>query len=84
MGKMGPEMKPGKIKIEYFTEPEEIVISADADGLRYLAEVCERLIGKEGPAAHWHLSANMRSLEVGSVDTRICFVQEKEAKKPRD
>lgn len=68
-------MKLGKIKIEYFEKPREIVITADADGLQYLSEVCQRLIGKQGPAAHWHLMADMGSLEVGSIDTRICFVE---------
>jgi len=69
------EMKLGKIKVEYFNEPEEIIITADADGLRYLAEVCERLIGKAGPNAHWHLSETMGSLDPGSIDTRICFLE---------
>jgi hypothetical protein len=68
-------MKPGKIKIEYFQEPSEIVVTADADGLRYISEVCQRLIGKQGPAAHWHLSADMGTLEAGSIDTRICFAK---------
>jgi hypothetical protein len=68
-------MKLGKIKIESFQDPLEIVITADADGLRYLSEVCQRLIGKQGPAAHWHLSPDMGSLEAGSIDTRICFVE---------
>jgi hypothetical protein len=66
-------MKLGKIKVEYFNEPEEIIITADADGLHYLAEVCERLIRKTGPAEHWHLSETMGSLEPGSIDTRIYF-----------
>jgi len=67
-------MKLGRIKTEYFPEPREILITADADGLRYLAEVCQKLIGKQDAAAHWHLSTDMGSLEVGSIDTRICFV----------
>ncbi len=67
-------MKLGKIKIEYFKEPEEIVISANSDGLRYLAGICKRLIGKEGPPAHWHLSSDMHSLEPGSVNTIISFL----------
>jgi hypothetical protein len=53
------------------------MITADADGLRYLAEVCQRLIVKKGPAAHWHFSADMHSLEAGFIDTRICFVKNK-------
>ena len=72
-------MKLGKIKIELYQSPEELVISADADGLRYLAEVCGRLIGKEGPAAHWHLSEKMGSLVAGSIETRIRFMENETA-----
>jgi len=74
-------MKLGKIKIDHFKDPEEIIISADADGLRYLADICERLIGKTGPEAHWHLSENMGSLEHGSVETRISFISNGEDSK---
>ena len=70
------KMKVGKIKIEYFGQPQEVIITADAEGLRYLAEICLRLIDKTGPAAHWHLMEQMGSLEPGSIDTRIHFVSE--------
>jgi DNA-binding transcriptional regulator LsrR (DeoR family) len=69
-------MKVGKIKTEYFEQPQEVIITADAEGLRYLAEICLRLIDKTGPAAHWHLMERMRSLEAGSIDTRIQFAAE--------
>jgi hypothetical protein len=75
-GALVSKMKLGKVKIEYFGKPEEIIITADAEGLRYLAEVCLRLIDKTGAAAHWHLMERMGSLEPGSIDARIQFVPE--------
>ena len=70
------KMKLGKIRIEYFGQPQEVIITADAEGLRYLSEICLRLIDKTGPAAHWHLMEKMGSLESGSIDARIHFVPE--------
>ena len=75
-GALVSEMKVGKIKIEYFGQPQEVIITADAEGLRYLAETCLRLIDKTGPAAHWHLMEQMGSLVPGSIDARIQFVPE--------
>jgi hypothetical protein len=67
--------KTGKIKTEYHTKAEEFTIAADADGLRFLADICLRLIDKTGPASHWHLMENMGTLESGSINTRISFEQ---------
>jgi hypothetical protein len=63
------------VEIEADASAREIVIRADAKGLEYLADVCARLIGKSGPAAHWHLSAEMGTLTKGSINTVIAFEQ---------
>jgi hypothetical protein len=66
-----------KITVQIDEDPlaREINIIADAEGLEYLAGVCARLIGKSGPAAHWHLSNDMGTLMQGSIDTTIAFEQ---------
>ena len=66
-----------KITVEIDDDPvaRQINIIADTEGLEYLAGVCTRLIGKSGPAAHWHLSTGMGTLTQGSIDTTIAFEQ---------
>ena len=68
-------MPPVKIavQIENAGAAREIIITADSEGLKYLADVCARLIGKTGPAAHWHLSNDMGTLTKGSINTTIAF-----------
>ena len=55
-------MNSNKIKIEFDKTSNEVIIISNADGLRHLADICLRIINKEGPAAHWHLSTEMNNL----------------------
>lgn len=66
-------MKKGKIKITYNKEKKLISILADADGLKYLSDICLSIIGKDTPAGHFHLMRRMGNLEKGSIDTEIIF-----------
>jgi len=66
-------MKTRKLNIKYSGNPPEITITGNADGLRFLAEICNRVIDKPDSSAHWHLMEKMGTLETGSVDTVICF-----------
>jgi hypothetical protein len=63
-----------KITVNYDEKTEEVKITANAEGLRYLADVCTNLIGKEGPAAHWHFMEEMNTLRRGSNKMVITFV----------
>jgi hypothetical protein len=71
-------MEKGKIKITHDKDKNEITIMADADGLRYLSDVCLRIIGKLTPAGHWHLMEKMENLEKGSIDTVIIYSEMEE------
>lgn len=71
-------MEKGKIKIDYDKEKNLVTIMADADGLRYLADICLRIIGKDTPACHFHLMEKMGNLEKGSIDTVIIYSEMKE------
>lgn len=66
-------MKPGKITVLYDRQHNEVEITADEEGLRYLADICLRIIGKSDPAGHFHLMEKMGNLEKGSVNTVIRF-----------
>lgn len=65
-----------EIKIENGSPAGEVVVTADKEGLEYLAEVCVRLIGKTGLTAHWHLSSDMGTLTKGSINAIIAFQTE--------
>ena len=71
-------MRKGKIKITYDKDKNEIIIMADADGLKYLADICLKIIGKKTPAGHWHLMESMGNLEKGSINTIIMYSDMKE------
>jgi len=71
-------MKNVKIKITYDKTKNEITIMANADGLRYLSDICLRIIGKLTPAGHWHLMEAMGNLEKGSIDTIIMYSEMEE------
>ncbi len=61
----------GKISAQVINN--EIVIKGNAEGLKHLAEVCLRIAGKEGPAAHWHFSVDMGNLQRPSTSATIFF-----------
>ncbi|MBL0251072.1 MAG: hypothetical protein IPQ26_10660 [Elusimicrobia bacterium] len=63
----------GKIKVKYDESGPEITIIADEKGLAYLADVCKRIAGKDSPAGHFHLMAEMKNLVKGSVRTTIIY-----------
>jgi hypothetical protein len=63
----------GKLHISYNAEKEIIEIVGDENGLKYLSQVCNQIIGKKGPAAHFHLMSKMNNIEKGSIDTDIYF-----------
>ena len=63
------------MRIEHFKLPEEIVIAADADGLRYLSVVCSRLTGKPTAASKWRLKEETDLFEQGTIDLGIYFVR---------
>jgi len=68
-------MEKGKIKIDYEKDENQITITADADGLRYLADICLRIVGKDTPAGHFHLMEKIGNLEKGSIDTVIKYTE---------
>lgn len=51
----------------------EVVIVGDAAGLKYLSEACQRISGKNGPAAHHHLERQMNNLVKGSAPLTVQF-----------
>jgi len=69
-------MKPRKITIQFVQTEQEISILGNTEGLRYLADVCLRIIGKAPPGNHFHLMPEMENLEKGSIKTVVVFVEE--------
>ncbi|MEW6097267.1 MAG: hypothetical protein AB1567_12225 [bacterium] len=69
-------MENGKVKITYDKDKNEITIMADANGLRYLSDICLSIIGEVTPAGHWHLMKSMGNLEEGSIDTIIMYSED--------
>lgn len=70
------ELKKGtnyKLRVSFDKEHKEIKIIGNSDGLKYLSEVCQRIIGKVGPSGHWHFSASSYTLDKGSIDLVIAF-----------
>ena len=65
----------GRLRVEWDEEANEVRIYGDAEGLTHLAGVCSGRIGKEGPAAHWHFSTHLGTLEAGSPSLTVYFEQ---------
>ncbi len=61
------------LKFSYDTIRNEIIISGNAEGLKHLADVCEKTIGKTTPAGHYHLSPKMGNTDDDSVVAMVCF-----------
>lgn len=65
-----------KIRISY--EKGEIVIKGNKDGLRHLADICQRLselsdVDASTPANHYHFSSDMNNAEEGSLPAVIIY-----------
>jgi hypothetical protein len=71
---VGGQMNNGKIKVE--SNGNKVFILADADGLKYLADVCLRIIGKNDPSGHFYLMEQMGNLETGSAELEIAFSED--------
>jgi hypothetical protein len=65
------EYGDAKLKITYDKANQEIWIRGDKRGLEFLADCCNRVIGKTNPSGHIHLQWQMNNLEKGSVSTRL-------------
>lgn len=63
----------GRLRIEWDATANEVRIFGDAEGLAYLSRVCLERVGKEGPAAHWHLSTHFGTLDAGSPSLTVYF-----------
>ena len=66
-------MQKNKLKITFDKKENQITIIGNEEGLKYLADVCLRIIGKDTPAGHFHLMDNMNNLDKGSINTSIIF-----------
>lgn len=60
-------------KLKITIENNEVIIAGNEEGLKYLADVCLRVIGKETPAGHFHLMDKMNNVQKGSVNTSVIF-----------
>jgi len=70
-----------KSKINIYTENSEVVIEANAEGLKLLSEVCTKLsnlseVQSKTPANHYHFSSEMNNAEDGSITAIIMFNNE--------
>jgi hypothetical protein len=63
---------PPRLKIT-IDDAGDVWIRGDERGLRYLAECCVRIIGKDDPAGHILLQWEMNNLWEGSLRTRLEF-----------
>lgn len=66
VGKRGDSLK---IKVEIIKgvdEKGEVVILADVEGLKYLADAFQRVSGKSGPNGHFHFEWQFNNLVQGS------------------
>ena len=64
------------IKIDYDAKLNCIEIIGNEKGLKFIADACLKVIGKDEPGNHFHLMEKMENLKPGSVDTTITFVPE--------
>lgn len=64
----------GRGRLKIFVRDDEVVIRGDDTGLSYLASVCSRIIGKQGPAAHDHLEWQTNDLLEGSNSVVVEYV----------
>jgi hypothetical protein len=70
----GAEMAlEGRLRLEWDERAKEVRIFGDAEGLAFLSRVCAERVGKEGAAAHWHLSTDFGTLEPGSPSLTVYF-----------
>lgn len=46
---------------------DEVVIQADAQGLKYLVDALQKISGKDGPGGHFHLEWQFNNLIKGSA-----------------
>jgi hypothetical protein len=68
--KKGPNYK---LRVNFNKKRNEIEIIGNSDGLKYLSEICQRIIGKTDPSGHWHFSDSFHTLDKDSVDLIIIF-----------
>ena len=69
-------MKGARLKITL--EDGEVVIRGDKGGLEYVANVCQRVIGKHDPSGHVHLEWHMNNLCEGSVPAVVQYTDDDE------
>ncbi len=62
-----------RLRIKYDTDENEVRIIGNETGLRYLADVCMRIIGKTSPAGHFHLDPEPGNLDEGSTRTLVAY-----------
>lgn len=67
-----------KLKTHYDAATNEITVIGNSEGLQFLSQICTRIIGKEGPAAHWHFSQEFNNLLPGSTPMVVCHFEEVE------
>ncbi len=63
--------KDTKLKIMYKAKSGEISILGNKKGLEFLSDCCIRIIGKNDPSGHFHLTPEMNNLAEGSTPTII-------------
>jgi hypothetical protein len=69
------------IPLRFTFDGNEVRIEGNEEGLRCLADCCLRIIGKEGPAGHFHLMSEMNNLMKDSV-TAVIKYSEKLGEEP--
>jgi hypothetical protein len=65
-----------QLKITYDAERKEVLISGNREGMKYLSDICARVIGKTTPAGHYHLSPQMGNVDDDSVSTVITYQED--------
>lgn len=61
------------IKINYNKDDNCIEIAGNKEGLEYISKICLKIIGKNDPGNHFHLTSRMENLQPGSIDTTIIY-----------
>ena len=71
---MGYKTRGAKVRVEFAKGGTEVLVSANREGLRYLAEICSGLADEEYERhrpPHTHIEPALNSAEPGSVPMEI-------------
>lgn len=77
MGEPLKKKKDHRLSVTFDKELNEIHIEGNKSGLEYLMEVCRAVLGQPPGANHWHLGEAFNTLDSGSPDLVVCYVESK-------